>query len=99
MYKAISPSQNIPQATERQFPPQLLSAGSEDPVVSPESVKSYVKMLQSAGHTALYWEYEGKSHAFLDSGSNMLLGSSFEADAPMALNVMIEFLDEVFYPL
>lgn len=99
MYQAISPSQNIPQATERQFPPQLLSAGSEDPLVSPESVKSYVKMLQSAGHTALYWEYEGKSHAFLDSGSNMLLGSSFEADAPMALNVMIEFLDEVFYPL
>jgi acetyl esterase/lipase len=99
MYKAISPSQNIPQATERQFPPQLLSAGSEDPLVSPESVKSYVELLQSAGHTALYWEYEGKSHAFLDSGSNRLLGSSFEADAPLALNVMIEFLDEVFYPL
>jgi acetyl esterase/lipase len=99
MYKAISPSQNIPQATERQFPPQLLSAGSEDPVVSPKSVKSYTEMLKSAGHTARYWEYEGKSHAFLDSGSNMLLGSSFEADAPMALNVMIAFLDEVFYPL
>ncbi|MDE0991381.1 MAG: hypothetical protein OSA83_19400, partial [Pseudomonadales bacterium] len=75
------------------------SAGSEDPVVSPESVKSYVEKLQSVGHTAVYWEYEGKSHAFLDSGSNRLLGSSFEADAPLALNVMIEFLDEVFYPL
>jgi|TARA_B110000037_G_scaffold34365_1_gene41707 acetyl esterase len=99
MYKAISPSQNIPQTSGRQLPPQLLTSGSEDPMVSPESVKSYTEMLQSAGHTAVYWEYEGKSHAFLDSGSNRLLGSSFEADAPLALNVMIEFLDEVFYPL
>ena len=99
MYKAISPSQNIPQASERHFPPQLLTAGSEDPVVSPESVQAYVSMLRLAGHPATYWEYKGKSHAFLDSGSNVLLGSSFEADAPMALNVMIEFLDEVFYPL
>ena len=99
MYRAISPSQNIPQASERHFPPQLLTAGSEDPVVSPESVQAYVSMLRLAGHTATYWEYKGKSHAFLDSGSNVLLGSSFEADAPMALNVMIEFLDEVFYPL
>ena len=98
MYKAISPSQNIPRAAERQFPPHLLTSGSDDPVVSPESVKSYTEMLRLAGHTARYWEYEGKSHAFLDSGSNMLLGSSFEADAPMALNVMIAFLDEVFYP-
>ena len=99
MYKAVSPSQNIPQAPGRQFPPQLLTSGSEDPVVSPESVKSYTEMLQSAGHTAVYWEYEGKSHAFLDSGSNRFLGSSFETDAPLALNVMIEFLDDVFYPL
>jgi acetyl esterase len=99
MYKAVSPLHNIPQATDRQFPPQLLTAGSEDPVVSPKSVKSYTEMLQSSGHTARYWEYEGKSHAFLDSGSNMVLGSSFEADAPMALNIMIEFLDGVFYPL
>jgi acetyl esterase len=99
MYQALSPQRNIPQASERRLPPQLLTAGSEDPVVTPASVQSYEKMLRSAGHSTRYWEHEGKSHAFLDSGSNMVLGSSFEADAPRALNVMIEFLDGVFYPM
>ena len=46
---------------------------------------------------AQYWEHEGRSHAFLDSGSNPILGVSFAADAPQALDVMISFLDDVFY--
>jgi acetyl esterase/lipase len=96
MYKAVSPIDNIPKATEHQLPPQLLMVGSEDPLVTPASVKAYLDALQAAGHSTRYWEFEGRSHAFLDSGSNALLGSSFEADAPPALNVMIAFLDEVF---
>lgn len=98
MYRAVSPIDNIPLSTERQLPPQLLTAGSEDPVVTAESVRRYVSALQQAGQGAQYWEYAGRSHAFLDSGSNALLGSSFESDAPPALDVMIEFLDGIFYP-
>jgi acetyl esterase/lipase len=98
LYQALSPTHNIPHASDRSLPPQLLTVGSEDPVVTPASVKSYTGLLQSAGHPARYWEYQSRSHAFLDSGSNAILGSSFEADAPKALNVMIEFLDEIFYP-
>lgn len=98
LYQAFSPLHNIPQATDRLLPPQLLTVGSEDPVVTPASVQFYAKSLQSAGHPTRYWEYEGRSHAFLDSGSNMILGSSFEADGPRALDVMIEFLNEIFYP-
>jgi acetyl esterase/lipase len=97
MYKAVSPIDNIPLSVARQLPPQLLIVGSEDPLVSPASVKAYDGALQAAGHSTRYWEYVGKSHAFLDSGSNMMLGSSFEVDAPPALDVMIEFLDGVFY--
>ena len=97
MYKAVSPIDNIPLSSARQLPPQLLIVGSEDPLVSPASVKAYDGALQAAGHSTRYWEYVGKSHAFLDSGSNMMLGSSFEVDAPPALDVMIEFLDGVFY--
>ena len=93
LYKALSPLYNIPRSTEHHLPPQLLTVGSDDPLVTPSSVKAYMKQLQSAGHVTQYWEYEGRSHAFLDSGSNAILGSSFEADAPPALNVMIEFLD------
>ncbi len=98
MYKGLSPTYHIPLASERKLPPQLLTVGSEDPLVTPASVKAYVGKLQSAGQVAQYWEHEGRSHAFLDSGSNAMLGISFEADAPPALDVMIGFLDDVFYP-
>jgi acetyl esterase len=98
LYQALSPIYNIPKAAERILPPQLLTVGSEDPVVTPAAVKLYTQSLRSEGHAARYWEYAGQSHAFLDSGSNSILGSSFDADAPLALDVIIEFLDEIFYP-
>ena len=97
LYKAVSPAYGIPLSTERRLPPQLLTVGSEDTLVTPASVKAYMGQLRAAGQTAQYWEHEGRSHAFLDSGSNMMLGSSFEVDAPDALDVMISFLDGVFY--
>ena len=78
------------------MPPQLLTAGSEDLLVTPESVQNYQKQLDAAGHATSYWEYSGRNHAYLDSGSSLLLGSSFEKDAPEALDVMIGFLGEVF---
>ncbi len=96
-YKGVSPIYNIPQASERKLPPQLLTVGSADELVTPASVKEYREKLTVAGHYTEYWEYEGRSHAFLDSGSNLLLGTSFEDDAPEALNVMIRFLNGVFY--
>jgi acetyl esterase len=96
LYMAVSPLHNIPDTSERSLPTQLFIVGSEDPLVTPSSVKAYINELQSAGHPSEYWEYEGKSHAFLDSGSNALIGSNFESDAPPALDVMIGFLDDVF---
>lgn len=97
MYRALSPVENIPRSSERRLPPQLLTVGSEDTIVTPDSVRAYVDKLRSAGHQAEYWEHEGRPHAFLDSGSNALLGIRFENDAPLALDTMIRFLDEVFY--
>lgn len=97
LYQAVSPLYHIPDSSERQLPPQLLTVGSEDSLVTPASVEAYANLLRSAGHSAEYWVHEGRPHAFLDSGSNMMLGTSFEADAPAALDVMISFLDGVFY--
>jgi acetyl esterase/lipase len=97
MYRALSPIYNIPPSSQQRLPPQLLTVGSEDALVTPASVNAYMDKLRSAGHTVQYWEHEGRGHAFLDSGSNVLLGSSFEGDAPAALDVMIGFLDSVFY--
>jgi len=98
VYMALSALKSIPKATERQLPPQLLTVGSNDPLVSPASVKTYMKALEAAGQPVQYWEYQDKSHAFLDSGSNRFLQTSFELNAPPALKVMIRFLDDIFYP-
>lgn len=93
-YKGVSPFYNIPKSTDRKLPPQLCTAGSKDNLITPAIVKQYVQMLKEAGHTAEYWEYEGRPHAFLDSGSNQYLGTSFEKDGPIALDRMIEFLNQ-----
>ena len=98
VYMALSALKSIPHAAKRHLPPQLLTVGSNDPIVSPASVKVYVKALEAAGQPAQYWEYHDKSHAFLDSGSNRLLRTGFAQDAPPALDVMIQFLDDIFYP-
>lgn len=97
LYKAVSPIYHIPAAGERKLPPQLLTVGSEDNLTTPESVKTYRDKLLEAGQPVEYWEYEGRPHAFLDSGSNPFLGTSFEKDAPEAIDRMIAFLDSVFY--
>ena len=76
----------------RNLPPQLLTVGSEDPLTTPQLVREYLRELQGAGHAAEYWEHQGRSHAFLDSGDN------FAENAPPALDVMLTFLDRVFYP-
>ncbi|MDP6181310.1 MAG: alpha/beta hydrolase [SAR86 cluster bacterium] len=96
MYKALSPIYNIPEREEKILPPQLLLVGSEDGLTTPLSVKEYATKLESFGQETEYWEYANRNHAFLDSGSNLFLGSSFEKDAPQALDKMIDFLDTVF---
>lgn len=97
LYKAISPIYNIPEANDYQLPPQFFTVGSEDDLTAPESVKTYVEKLKAAGQNANLWVYEGQPHAFLDSGSNEFLGTSFEDDAIKAIEKMIGFLDGVFY--
>lgn len=96
MYKAVSPVYNIPNASERKLPPHLCTVGTADNLITPASVKGYVAKLKKAGHSAEYWQHEGRPHAFLDGGSNPYLGTSFEKDAPPAIDRMIEFLDSVF---
>jgi len=96
LYRAVSPMHTIPSASERQLPPQLLTIGTEDDLISPSQIRQYQKLLEDAGQPAVYWEHEGRPHAYLDSGRNERLGISFEKDAPEALDRMIAFLDDVF---
>lgn len=70
---------------------------------SSEDVEGMVDQLtleekvKEAGQKAKLWVYEGQPHAFLDSGSNEFLGTSFEDDAIKAIEKMIDFLNGVFY--
>lgn len=96
-YQAVSPIFQIPHYNQRRLPPQLITAGSEDTLVTPASVQEYVSQLKAAGQPVEYWEYAERPHAYLDSGSNAFLGIEFERDAPPALDVMLGFLDGVFY--
>ncbi|MBN1598688.1 MAG: alpha/beta hydrolase [Bacteroidales bacterium] len=95
-YKACSPIYTIPSAEERSLPPQLCSVGTEDNLTTPVLITEYAEALKNAGHEVEYWEHEGRPHAYLDSGSNEYLGTSFKKDAPIAIDRIIEFLDKVF---
>lgn len=91
LYKGVSPIHNIPALSERALPPQLLTVGSADTLTTPALVKDYLQQLRAAGHSAEYWEHQGRGHAFLDSRA------SFADDATPALEVMLDFLNGVFY--
>jgi acetyl esterase/lipase len=93
-YKAVSPLYNIPQASERKLPPQLVIVGTKDRLLT--AAKQYVKALQDAGQSVEYWESEGRPHGFLDRGVNQNAGTSFVKDGAPAVDRMIEFLNKVF---
>jgi acetyl esterase/lipase len=97
MYQMVSPYYILPGANDEPLPPQLFTVGTRDNTTTPESIKAYYTRVIEAGHPAEYWEYEDKPHAYLDSGTNEFLGTSFEKDAPEALDVMIDFLNDIFH--
>ncbi len=98
LYVAVSPVFHIPQASERTLPPQLLTVGSDDWIVRPESVVAYRTRLEKAGHDVRFWVYGGRSHAYLNGPPNIWFSHQFRSDAPQALDVMLDFLDSVFHP-
>lgn len=96
-YKLSSPIYTIPRSSERKLPPQFCHVGTEDKTTPPSSVKAYVDSLKNHGQEVEYWEYQGRNHAYLDSGTNEFLGNSFEKDAITPIKKIIAFLDGVFY--
>ena len=97
-YQQVSPIYTIPPDSIQSLPPILLTVGSEDNLVTPESIQNFMNTLNEKGHNNTeYWVHEGRPHAFLDSGRNLFLGINFEDDAIPALQVMIQWLDQQFY--
>jgi acetyl esterase len=96
-YKFCSPIYTIPPATKRKLPPHFITVGELDNLTTPQSIGEYAKQLRAAGHQAEVWIYKGKPHAYLDSGSNQFLGTSFSKDAIPAIEKIVAFLNSVFY--
>ncbi len=96
-YRAVSPVYLIPSSEEK-LPPMLFTVGEKDNLTTPASIKEFMTKLKEAGHSNIeYWEHADRPHAFLDSGSNEYLGIEFEKDAIPALEVMLEYLNKIFY--
>lgn len=93
-YKAVSPIYNIPLASAYKLPPQFIHVGSKDNTTPPAAVKNYVEQLERAGQAVEFKLYEGKNHAFLDTGCNEFLKMCFDKDAPDALNDILMFLEK-----
>ncbi|HYF68195.1 MAG TPA: alpha/beta hydrolase [Ohtaekwangia sp.] len=97
LYKMVSPIYLIPHSNDRKLAPHFCAVGSHDDLTTPGLVQEYVDALKLVGQEVTYWEHMGRPHAYLDSGSNQFLGTSFEKDAPIAIDQILSFLDSVFY--
>ena len=93
LYRAVSPLYRVPEATRHELPPIMAHVGSDDTTTPPEAIEAFVSELREKGHSVEYTVYEGKNHAFLDTGCNEYLGNCFDQDAPDTLDDMIEFLN------
>ena len=97
-YKKVSPIYNISPATEQDLPPMLFTVGELDNTTPPKSIEAFMEKLKAAGHDDItYWIHKDRPHAFLDSGKNDFLKINFEDDAIPALEVMIDYLDAIYY--
>jgi acetyl esterase/lipase len=94
IYKAISPIYNIPIASDRKLPPQLLTAATRDRITPVKMIKEYVSALQEKNQEFKFWEHLGRNHAYLDSGRTWIAGNDFIRDGIPALKVMMNFFDK-----
>jgi acetyl esterase len=94
--RAISPINNIPEASERSIP-HYLTRGSEDPIITDEGVTAYMDALTAAGQTAEYVQIGGASHAFFDWKPNDEVVATFGKYGVYYCEQMRLFFDRVFY--
>ena len=94
IYKAISPIYNIPEASTRKLPPQLLTAATKDRITPIQMIKEYGTALEEKNQEFEYWEHINRNHAYLDSGRTLIAGNDFIRDGIPALKVMMDFFDK-----
>ena len=98
-YRAVSPLHQVQQWKGKALPPLFFAVGSLDVLTTPKSVEKFVGLLRATGSTQVeYWIYKGRTHAYLDTKPNFLLGNNFKEDGEPALERMLVFLNRVATP-
>lgn len=93
-YKTVSPMYLVPKHKDYALPPQFVLVGSEDNVTPAASSKQYVDLLTANQQPVEFKVYDGKTHAFLDSGCSEYTKGCFKDLAPAALEDVIQFLNK-----
>jgi dipeptidyl aminopeptidase/acylaminoacyl peptidase len=98
-YRAVSPLHQVQQWKGKTLPPLFFAVGSLDVLTTPKSVEQIVGLLRATGHSEVeYWIHKGRTHAYLDTEPNLLLGNNFKEDGEPALDRMLVFLNRVVSP-
>jgi acetyl esterase/lipase len=94
----VSPIDNIPDSSVRVLPPQHLTRGSADPLITAASVQAYADALTAAGQVSSIDTIDGASHAYLDWKPHDGTVATFNTFGMTGIGLMIDFYDSVFYP-
>jgi acetyl esterase/lipase len=94
----LSPQSNIPDSTVRVLPPQHLTRGSNDPLISDPMLQDYSDALTAAGQASSIDTIDGASHAYLDWKPHDVTVDTFNSFGMEGIDLMIDFYDSVFYP-
>jgi hypothetical protein len=94
----VSPIDNIPDSSVRVLPPQHLTRGSADPLISAPSLQDYAGALMAAGQVSSIDTIDGASHAYLDWKPHAGTIETFNTYGMEGIGLMVDFYDSVFYP-
>jgi acetyl esterase/lipase len=95
-WDAISPTRNVPKATERLLP-HFIVRGTKDPIVDHAMVQRYVDVLIAAGQPVNYIQIENAGHAFFDWKPDATTRATFAKYGVPYAAQMQTFFNSIFY--
>lgn len=91
---ALSPIENIPNASDRHVPHYLIR-GTQDPLISDENVTVYMNALVERGQRVEYVQVGGANHAFFDWKPNESTVQTFNKYGVYYIEEMEHFFDSI----
>jgi len=95
-WDAVSPIRHVPSVQKREIP-HFIVRGTKDPLISHETVQSYVEVLQDKGQKVSYIQVKGAGHAFFDWKPDAQTRATFARYGQPYAAEMRKFFDGIFY--